>query len=348
VADAINADPTLGAIAGTGTPGQTDIRALQAGMLGGVDIDIALAGPVGGEMLPPGVTAAITEMTGGAGSPDVGAMLALLGDEPFDWIMSPWRSAVDLNALDEFMNDTTGRWSWQSQLYGHCFTAYEASVAALSALGATRNGQHVSIFGFEGSATPHDEWMTAYVGQAAGSLLNDPARPVQSLPLIGIRAPDDRFTVLERQVLYFDGISSYNVNDAGQVFIDRVITTYQTNVWGAPDPSYLDVETMYTAQYFARYMRNRILLKFPRHKLANDGTRFGAGQAIVTPAIIRAEMIASYGSLEDLGLMENIDGFEANLIVERNATDPNRVDVLLPPDFVNQLRIFAALVQFRL
>ena len=36
------------------------------------------------------------------------------------------------------------------------------------------------------------------------------------------------------------------------------------------------------------------------------------------------------------------------LVVERNATDPNRVDVLLPPDFVNQLRIFAALVQFRL
>ena len=43
-----------------------------------------------------------------------------------------------------------------------------------------------------------------------------------------------------------------------------------------------------------------------------------------------------------------ITDWEEALIVERNANDPNRVDVLLPPDFVNHLRIFAALVQFRL
>jgi phage tail sheath gpL-like len=95
-------------------------------------------------------------------------------------------------------------------------------------------------------------------------------------------------------------------------------------------------------------MRNRILFMFPRHKLADDGTRFGAGQAIVTPLIIRSEMIAAYGELEEAGKMENMEAFKANLIVERNAQDPNRVDALLPPDLVNQLRIFAALTQFRL
>ena len=40
--------------------------------------------------------------------------------------------------------------------------------------------------------------------------------------------------------------------------------------------------------------------------------------------------------------------FKENLIVERNATDPNRLDVLFPPDLINQLRVFATLVQFRL
>jgi phage tail sheath gpL-like len=34
--------------------------------------------------------------------------------------------------------------------------------------------------------------------------------------------------------------------------------------------------------------------------------------------------------------------------VERNINNPNRLDVLLPPDLVNQLRIFAVLAQFRL
>ena len=43
-----------------------------------------------------------------------------------------------------------------------------------------------------------------------------------------------------------------------------------------------------------------------------------------------------------------MDLFKRFLIVERDQTDPNRVNVLLPPDLVNQLRIFAMLVEFRL
>ena len=36
------------------------------------------------------------------------------------------------------------------------------------------------------------------------------------------------------------------------------------------------------------------------------------------------------------------------LLVERDPNDPNRVNVLYPPDLINQLRIFAVLAQFRL
>ena len=91
-----------------------------------------------------------------------------------------------------------------------------------------------------------------------------------------------------------------------------------------------------------------ITQKYPRHKLANDGTRFGPGQAIVTPSVIRGELIAEYAAMEYEGLVENAELFAKYLIVERNASNPNRLDVLLPPDLVNQLRIFAMLNQFRL
>ena len=84
------------------------------------------------------------------------------------------------------------------------------------------------------------------------------------------------------------------------------------------------------------------------HKLANDGTRYGAGQAIVTPSVIRGELVALYRQLELSGIVENADLFKQYLIVERNADNPNRLDVLFPPDLVNQLRIFAVLNQFRL
>jgi phage tail sheath gpL-like len=357
-ADAINADARVAVSAEVSTinRARTEITAAQAGSLGNLKIQLALAGAVGGEIMPEGVGATITQMgddadhPAGAGVPDVAALLALLGDAPFDFVLCPWTDASSLNALQEFFNDTSGRWSWAMQLYGHGWCAVEGTVGELSALGNTRNDQHVSIMGFSNSPTPADEWMAAYAGQSAGSLIIDPARPVQALPLIGVRPPprEDRFTILQRQVLYFDGISATYVTDGEEVYTDRVITTYRRNVWGAPDDSYLDVETLYTAQYYARSARNRILIKFPRHKLASDGTRFGAGQAIVTPKIARAELIAHYGELEEIGIVEDLDGFERALIVERSATDPNRLNALVSPSFVNQLRIFAVLVQFRL
>jgi phage tail sheath gpL-like len=157
-----------------------------------------------------------------------------------------------------------------------------------------------------------------------------------------------RFTVGDRQSLLYAGIATASIGYDGMVRIERAITTYQKNAWGQADPSYLDVQTPATLQYLVRTLRNAILTKFPRHKLANDGTRFGAGQAIVTPKILKAELIAQYSGLMDLGMVENIEAFKTFLIVERDTVDPNRVNVLLPPDLVNQLRIFAMLVQFRL
>ncbi|UGY21517.1 hypothetical protein HU675_0026175 [Bradyrhizobium septentrionale] len=49
-----------------------------------------------------------------------------------------------------------------------------------------------------------------------------------------------------------------------------------------------------------------------------------------------------------VGLVENLAAFKQHLIVERDPNDPNRVNVLYPPDLINQLRIFAVLAQFRL
>ena len=68
----------------------------------------------------------------------------------------------------------------------------------------------------------------------------------------------------------------------------------------------------------------------------------------MTPSVIRGELVALYRRLELAGIVENADLFKKYLIVERNADDPNRLDVLFPPDYVNQLRVFAVLNQFRL
>ena len=156
----------------------------------------------------------------------------------------------------------------------------------------------------------------------------------------------DRLTDDERNLLLYDGISTLLVDAGGKVRIERMITTYKTNAFGAPDASYLDVNTILTLSYLRYDLRNYILRKYPRHKLANDGTRFGPGQAIVTPKLMKSEIIAKFREWEGIGLVEDISQFKNDLIVERNQSDPNRLDVMIPPNLVNQLIVTAAQIGF--
>lgn len=316
--------------------------------------DIALQlnrlGRNNGESTPAGLTVALSGMAKGAGSPEVADLLASLGDEPFEFICSPWTDATSLNAWQEFMGDTVGRWSWAKQLYGHLYAAKRGTIGQLVAFGVTRNDQHATIHGFEpGCPDPFWRVAAAYAARTAVFISADAARPTQTGELTGIApAPaGERFTLTERQSLLTHGIATASFSGGAQR-IERGITTYQRNAYDQPDDSYLDSESLHQSAYVISYLKSVITSKYGRHKLANDGTRFGAGQAIVTPTVIRAEMIASYYALERLGIVENADAFAQFLIVERSATNPNRLDVLFPPDLVNQLRVFALQYQFRL
>ena len=84
----------------------------------------------------------------------------------------------------------------------------------------------------------------------------------------------------------------------------------------------------------------------PRFKLADDTYPVQPGQMIATPKTVKQEIIALFTELRDAGLIENLEDFIDNLIVQRNSTDKDRVDVLLPPDLINQFRILATKIQF--
>jgi phage tail sheath gpL-like len=314
-------------------------------------------GVAGGESIPLGVS--VTggngngngggNFAGGAGLPDLRPVIAAMGDEEYDFICNPYTDGASLDLLTEELNDVTGRWAWSRQIYGHVFSARMGDLQGLVEFGHTRNDPHASVLGFAHSPTVSWRRAAALCAQAAGSLRHDPPRPLQTLAMVGVMAPKRgyRFRLGDSNTLLYSGVAT-EMESGGNAAIQRCVTTYRVNVWNQPDPSWLDVQTPATLTYIIRFLRNRILTKFPRHKLADDGTPFGLGQAIVTPRIIRAELVAAYSELIAMGIVENMDAFKQFLIVERDPIDPNRVNVLLPPDLVNQLRIFAMLVEFRL
>lgn len=340
--DAVNAATDLPVTAAAALAVCT-LTAKHAGEAGN-DIDIRHSYYLG-ETVPKGLTVAIVGMAGGSGNPDIAAAIAAMGDEQYDTIIMPWSDASNLTALE---SELAKRWGPMVQKEGMAFTAGAGSHATISTLGDSRNSPHLCIVGCQQSPTL--PWVIAAVVGAIDAYEPDPARPRQTLTLPGVLAPQevDRYTLAERNLHLHDGVSTLLVDAGGNVLIERLITSYQTNAFGVEDPSYLDVTTMRTLAYLRYTVRARIALRYPRHKLANDGTTFGPGQAIVTPSVIKAELIALFKEWELAGLAEGIEQFKRELIVQRNSADPNRVDAVIPPDVVNQFRVFAASVQFRL
>lgn len=332
-------------------PIQVKLKAKNLGALGNtIDIRLNYLGASGGEYSPPGVDIAIVKMTGGVGSPDLSAALASLHDTNYDFIIFPYDDTTSLDAVRDFLNDQTGRWSYSQQTYGHAFCATSGTYGVLTSKGEGRNDQHVSLMGVNDSPSPSYAWSAGYAGASAVSLRNDPGRPLQTLVVRGVLAPPmtSRFSLTERNTLLYSGISTFTVQADDSVQIENVITTYQLNGYGQPDDSYLQVETLFLLMFCMRDMRSIVTSKFGRVKLAKDGTRFAPGSALVTPSTIKAELIAEYQSLEWQGYVQDSAGFAAGLIVEPNAQNPNRVDVLWDGVLINQLRIFAVLAQFRL
>jgi len=355
IAAAINDDFDL-PVSAVGVVGQVTLTARWVGASGNdIDMRDSYYGRLGSEELPTGITLAYSGggmLAGGAGVPVFDTAIANLGERSFEFVALPFNDSTSLMAWNlEYGFTDSGRWGWMRQLYGHIFSAKRAAYADMITFGELQNSGLLSVMGVElESPSPIYEWVSAYTAKAARGLTNDPARPLQTLSLTNIKpAPlHERFNRQELNVLASYGIATQEAGSDGAPMILRESTTYQLNLYGQGDDAYELVTTLATLARLLRNQRQAITSKFPRHKLANDGTRFGPGQAIVTPGLIKAELVAEYRIDEFNGLVEDVRSFKENLIVERDVNNPNRVNVLYPPDLINQLRVFAVLAQFRL
>ncbi len=350
LARAIGKNPDL-PVSAKAAEGTVTLTCKFKGLLGNdIQLEMNRLGRSDGQFTPSGLTIEITAMASGAGAPDIADIAAALGDEAFEFICQPWTDTTTLDGWKEIMGDESGRWSFTKLIFGHVYSATRGTLAELVTAGNARNDQHVTIAGMEEDLpAPIYEFAAAFDARTAVYISADPARPTQTGPLVGISPakPSNRFEQKERNSLLGNGIAT-TYYEGGYQCIERGVTTYQKNRYGQADNSYLDSETLHTSAFVINYLKTQVTSKYGRHKLADDGTRFGPGQAIVTPKIIRGELIAAYSALELLGLVENSKLFEQHLIVERDELSVNRVNVLFPPDLVNQLRVFSLLYQFRL
>lgn len=287
--------------------------------------------------------------TPGAGDPDLSTGLAALGDQPFDWIVSPFADATNIGRYESLLSDVSGRWAWDTQLYGHVYYPKTDSIANLTTHGLAQDDRHLTVLprpSGAGIPEPAWEWAAALAARVAPWLSDgangNVSRNQTGLVVQGIRPPRDRskwYGYATRDSFLRSGLSTWAVDGAGRVTIDKIITTQRTTN-GVTDTTFRDIQKIGQLVYALRKFRTALTIEHGQKAIANDNP--GNVQAVSTTRDIAATFMHAYREMVLTGVLENFVQAASMLKVERNADNPNRVDIFAPLDMVNPLDVIAA------
>ncbi|MBR1777865.1 MAG: phage tail sheath subtilisin-like domain-containing protein [Alphaproteobacteria bacterium] len=313
--------------------------------LSGNDIDYRLNYNAGEETAS-GVTVTFADSTAGASNPDLTSAIAVMADTYYTGIVCPYTDTANLALMRA---ELERRFGAMVRIESVLYSGLKGTMSAMQTASAATNCPHFFYIETYKSPDAPEERAAALMGVAEYNAQIDPARQLKTLELKGCLPPEtgDGLIYEERNLLIKSGIST-TTESGGKVLISRVVSDYTKNAFGSPDASYMDWTTIKTLTYLRFSYVARFAQKFPRHKLADDTYVVKEGQAIVTPTVAKAEAIALAQDWLDAGLIENLDDFKASIVSERNANDTERLDQLLKPDIINNLRVVAGKIQFKL
>ncbi|AUZ85790.1 phage tail sheath subtilisin-like domain-containing protein, partial [Methylophaga nitratireducenticrescens] len=336
-------DQPVTATVNGGTPEQIDLTCRWKGETGN-DLDLRLS--YYDESQPESVSLSFTAMSGGTANPDIDDVFIAIGDQWFNWMVMPYTDTANLVALE---TELDSRWGPMRQIGCRAFSAYKGTHSETGTFGSNRNPVHVTSLGTNNAPEPPYLWASVNGIQGAKHLAIDPARQLRTIPLPGLKPPklEDRWTDAERNLLLFDGISTYTVDHGGVVRIERQITMYQENELGFADDSYLDINTPETLERIRYEQRAMVAQKYPRHKLADDDYDVPVGQAIMQPKLAKVEFLALYKEFELKGWVQDYDGYKETFTAQINDDDPDRLDIYDSPKLINNLRVTAVHTEFR-
>lgn len=274
------------------------------------------------------VTAVLAAGVAGATDPTIATALATIFSANHNIIASAWNDSVNLTALRTHLDTVSGPLEQRPAVAS---TAHVGTLAQSTTLASTINSGRISEIIVPNAYENSYEIAASYAALIASE--EDPARPLNGLPLTGILANPlaNRLGRGEQENALFNGVTPTEIGPGDKVQVIRAITTYTLDPQGVPDIALLDLTTIRTLDYTRKSVMERLSLRFPREKLSSR-----------TAAKVRSEVLDVLYKLEELEILENVAANAAGVIVERDLQDPNRLNIRIPADVVNGLHVIAA------
>lgn len=363
VAIAVNAGETATVIAGrlvaaiTARTGRQALPVTAANASGVVTLTARHFGTVGNLIpilvnpepdlpLPAGVTAPVVAMANGTGEADIAPVISAIATQWWTDLVFPVLTTGYIAALPAELDR---RWNAMTRLDAQVWGMQVGTFSALSTLGNARNNRFISELGANGSPTPPWVWAAALAGRGAFFLLNDPARQLRGIPLVGVLPPPaaSRFIDAERDLLLRDGISTWNATDDGLVVLERVITQNQRTTLGVEDTAWLDVMTPKVLSRIRYDWNAHMTATWPRPKLADDNDPAAEfDPEVATPRRLHNSWAARCTLYQRQGWIQDASRTAADSFFVRDVNDRNRVNARLRVNILGNLMTLAGVLEF--
>lgn len=341
---AINANPDLPVSASVNTNVVT-LTSRWAGLSGN---QISIKQDVGsGEssLEPAGITLVIVAMAGGSADPSIATALANFGDTFYTWVVCPYNADASLDVLEAA---GVARFDPGVKRPFAGVVGYNDTRANFLTWLADRNSPWTTAVPVDSSPNHPAEIAAAAVGVCAKSAQADPARPFRTLTLSGILpGAVANWTYAERNAVEAAGGSSTFLAADGLVHIHDLVTTYTTNALGAVDESWRFTITITNVQAKI-YSLDQLFMSAPfdRAIVVDDDAVTGKSYA-VSPKRVKAFVIQL---IDQQWIPEawskNRDAIVAGIVAEIDASNPGRINVLVPDIIAVGLRIMAVKYQW--
>ncbi|WP_051278458.1 hypothetical protein [Solimonas flava] len=295
------------------------------------------------ERLPAGLTVAISALTAGTGNPDIADAIAAIPNAWYTRMAIGWSDTANMTALKTELLRRNGP---IPQIEGVAFVGLEDTIENELTWASGRNCQFIAPVDND-SLSP--KWKSAAFACSVSATLaqQDPGLPEnrQEMPELLSKPDGERRSITDRQQLLAGGVGTLITDESGVVRAEYFVTSYRTNDYGAPDlRSWFDVcRVNLWAQ--TRYGIRLLGVKLGGTKLGQNGS---TGKNVITPSTLNSEAIAFYKLYIDEGWYEGgaaFEKFKAEVSSEIDTENPNRANLYFPPDFINQLRVQAVLVE---
>jgi phage tail sheath gpL-like len=293
------------------------------------------------EMTAPGITLTTSgpRLTGGTGVEDLQPALSVAAPRRYQLIAVGAGDAGNLAALREHLAVYGGALEMKGQVGISANTSTSALTETMTQA-ALSNHERLQLCILPDTDTLPAELAAAFAAVRASE--QDPARPINGLPLRGVLAPDaDRLlTSLEQETALNGGVTPLDVRD-GVVVVVRSVVTRHLVPGGGEDFSLLDHTVIEQLDFYRDALRVRFRLKFERHKLMQDADGAEVPPNTLTPKVARSEMIDVARTLARLGYLQSPESVLDQFAAQINEADPNRIDLIAPAAIVPGAHVIA-------